>query len=196
MKKVTSIIKRFRVRILYFAIGVAMGVLLALYAPGVAAHPGGLSKKDGCHNMKADGQVVERHWHHEGTRDVGGTCETMGNVAVRILVRPDPATAARLEVTEQELGYTVTQLEAARTTVEALRKERNAASAKHATAERERHNSLDRIDELERQLRAERGGAMPCIAERERMAARVDETWASGWRDDARNLIRCLGGGG
>ena len=49
-----------------------------------------------------------------------------------------------------------------------------------------------RTDELADELRSVRSGGLSCAAQRERLAERIGERWASGWRDDARWLLRCL----
>ena len=203
MQRLKTFLQRIRVRALYFCAGVAIGALAAIYSPDASAHPGGLSKTDGCHNLKQDGQVVERHWHAEGTWVVGGACKTIEGVNVRVWgggeaaaeeEKANTAMATKLAAAERELGSTLTQLAGSDARAQSLSKKLNTTMGKLAIAERARHESLDRVDELTRQLAAERGGLLPCVAERERLAGRVQERWARNWRADARRLIRCLGG--
>ena len=57
-------------------------VLLLVSLPAVGiAHPGGVSKKDGCHRDNAAG---ERHYHVEDTADRAGECIVTDGAAYRV----------------------------------------------------------------------------------------------------------------
>ena len=77
-----DLIKRFRVRVLYFAVGAAIGVLACIYAPSADAHNGGYSK-DGC------------HWQNKNTEDAflhdkeGNECVRVKKGVTRIIVKQE-----------------------------------------------------------------------------------------------------------
>ena len=53
--------------------------------------------------------------------------------------------------------------------------------------------SLQRkVNKLTTALETARRGEISCVLERGRLAGRVNQTFASGWRTEARTLIRCL----
>lgn len=59
----------------------AMGMVLAFAAIAVAhAHPGGVSKRDGCHRDKAAGNM---HFHADGGWAVVGLCERRGKITIK-----------------------------------------------------------------------------------------------------------------
>ena len=61
---------------------VVIASLALITAAYVYAHGGGVSQKDGCHN---DRQAGERHYHHPGTAQRAGICETRDGINYRVI---------------------------------------------------------------------------------------------------------------
>ena len=80
--------KEFRVRLLYLAVGVAIGALVTVYAPGAEAHGGGKDKHN-CHKVRVDGEVTDYHFHDAGTNTRAGACEKDEKGNVVHVVEPD-----------------------------------------------------------------------------------------------------------
>ena len=185
-------------------IAAAVGIAVAGSAFG---SPGAESKKDGCHNMKRDGVVVERHFHSPaGTRKRGGLCETLDSgVHVRYVEVKAPMDAAHAQalasaqaaavVARQELASVRSALDASKSAESAWRDRARVNANRADRATREAREARDRVSEIAAELAGARSGEPPCVGPRERLAGRVAETWASGWRTEARALIRCLSDG-
>lgn len=73
--------KDIRIRLLYLAVGIVIGLLTALYAPALFAHPGGMAK-DGCHNDRSAG---ERHYHESSSTNRMGKCVEIDGISYRTI---------------------------------------------------------------------------------------------------------------
>ena len=58
---------------------IVLGVAILGWSFGAYAHPGQLSKRDGCHNDRANGEV---HWHSSGN-ERGGSCTRAKHFTVK-----------------------------------------------------------------------------------------------------------------
>ena len=82
-----------------FAVALTLGLAAGVPAE---AHKGQLSKKDGCHKMKA---AKERHWHIPGTGDRGGPCVKSDAGATLKVLDPVPEDLTpELEAAKTELA--------------------------------------------------------------------------------------------
>lgn len=190
--------------ILILVVATIIGALAAyIFIPKAEAHPGGRDSI-GCHTDKSTGSL---HWHQKGVSEPMGPCDETekGRVRVKMVTEfvevpvADVAMKQQLLAAETKIqGLTDSLMESRRAqqvlndslNVEMTRSAEARANAR--AAEMKAVKAELRMATMKDEVGAARRGEQPCVPQRERLAARVDERWASGWRDDAMALVECL----
>ena len=113
-------------------------------------------------------------------------------VEIRYVDRPDDAAVKELAALKDDYSRLQAQYGDAAMARDSSQRRVRDLSAQLAKAQSDASAMAFRADALAEEVRAARGGIAPCVSERERLSLRIAETWASGWREDASNLVSCL----
>ena len=175
--------EKFRIRALYLALGLAIGVCAALfYSTKANAGPGGLAA-DGCHKHKAD---VARTWHIPGTQKTGGICVDKGGASVKELA--GAVTKAAYEAVTAERDRLRVQIRAMDSRLD---KARVAQKETRAYAERIKREYRSLISAAERERRDVAKMKRDAVILHEEAAARERGSGPKSSRG-CRNAVRTL----
>ena len=105
---------------------------------------------------------------------------------------PDPAVVKELAALKDDYSRLeqtmLDEREAARMAEANLRASRSARDR----LQRQVNAKEDELKALSKEVQAARGGEIPCVVQRIRLEAKINEWFADGWREDAGALVRCL----
>lgn len=182
---------------------VVAGATLAFVLGDVLGHPGGLAKSDGCHNQRADGAVIERHYHAPGTRDRAGTCEERDGHRYRVRTVADPegvaaaelaadAAVERARAVEAELARVREDLNRWQIVAGEARANARAEVSARVAAENAARDARAAASIATTKLADVTAGRRPCGRQAERLRAQVGAFFGSSIRPHAERLLACL----